>query len=99
MAICDLKPEKAEKLAGEGVQVVTDYHELLQDPDIDVVDVCVPTYLHKKVVLEAAAAGKHVFCEKPIARSIEDAEAMVKACKYAGVKLSVGHVVRFSLTL
>ena len=95
VTICDLKREKAEKLAGDGVQVVTDYHDILQDPEIDVVDVCLPTYLHKKVVLEAAAAGKHVFCEKPIARSVEDAEAMVKACKDAGVKLGVGHVVRF----
>lgn len=93
--ICDLRPEKAQKLAGPGVKVVTDYHEILQDPEIDVVDVCLPTYLHKEVVLAAAAAGKHVFCEKPIALSVEDAEVMVQACKQAGVKLGIGQVVRF----
>lgn len=93
--ICDLRPEKAQKLAGPGVKVVTDYREILEDPEIDVVDVCLPTYLHKEVVLEAAAAGKHVFCEKPIALSVEDAEDMVKACEQANVKLGVGQVVRF----
>lgn len=94
-AICDLQREKAEKLAGPGVKVVTDYHEILQDPKIDVVDVCLPTYLHKEVVLEAAAAGKHVFCEKPIALSVEDAKEMVQACAEAKVKFGVGQVVRF----
>ncbi len=93
--ICDLRLEKAQKLAGPGVKVVTDYHEILQNPEIDAVDVCVPTYLHKEIVLAAAAAGKHVFCEKPIALSVEDAEAMVQACEQAGVKLGIGQVVRF----
>lgn len=93
--ICDLKLEKAQKLAGEGVAVVTDYKQILADPEIDLVDICLPTYLHKEIVLEAAAAGKHVFCEKPIALSLEDAEEMVQACREAGVKLGVGQVVRF----
>lgn len=95
VAICDLDATKAEKLAKPGMTVVTDYQEILQDPSIDVVDICVPTYLHKEIVLAAAKAGKHVFCEKPIALSVEDAEEMVAACHGAGVKLGVGHVVRF----
>lgn len=93
--ICDLRIEKAQKLAKPGVKVVADYREILQDPEIDVVDVCLPTYLHKEVVLEAAANGKHVFCEKPIALNVEDAQKMVEACEKAGVKLGVGQVVRF----
>ena len=95
VAICDLQPEKAERIAGPDVKVVKDYMEILQDPEIDVVDVCLPTYLHREVVLKASAAGKHVFCEKPIALNIKDAEEMSVACAKAGVKLGVGHVVRF----
>ncbi len=60
-AICDIRREKAAHLAGPGVKVATDYRELLRDPEIDVVNVCLPTYLHKEAVLAAAAAGKHVF--------------------------------------
>lgn len=93
--ICDIRPEKARKLAGSEIQVVTDYQEILQDSKIDVVDVCLPTYLHKEVVLAAATAGKHVFCEKPVALTVEDAQEMMEACEQAGVKFGVGHVVRF----
>ena len=93
--ICDHYVEKAHRLAGAGVNVVRNYREVLEDPDIDLVDVCLPTHLHKEVATAAAAAGKHVFCEKPIALSVEDAKEMVQVCQQAGVKLGVGHVVRF----
>lgn len=93
--ICDHNLEKAKNLAGPNVKVTMDYQEILRDPEIDVVDVCVPTYLHKEVVLAAAAAGKHVFCEKPIALTVEDAKEMIGACEKAGIKLGVGQVVRF----
>lgn len=62
---------------------------------VDVVDVCTPTFLHHEMVLQAAAAGKHVVCEKPLARSATQAAEMIAACNRAGVKLMVGHVVRF----
>lgn len=69
--------------------------ELLAVCDPDIIDVCVPTYLHKQFVQRAASMHKHVICEKPIARRIEDAESMIAACERAGVKLLVGQVVRF----
>lgn len=62
---------------------------------VDVVDICTPTYLHHEMVLEVAAAGKHVICEKPLGRSREQAQEMVAACEAAGVKLLVAQVVRF----
>lgn len=64
-------------------------------PDVDVVDICSPTHLHHEMILKAAAAGKHVVCEKPLARTTQQAREAVEACKEAGVQLLVAHVVRF----
>ena len=54
-------------------------------PDVDVVDICSPTHLHCEMALKAAAAGKHVICEKPLARTTQQAQKIVKACQEAGV--------------
>jgi predicted dehydrogenase len=62
---------------------------------VDVVDVCAPTHLHEELVVAAAEAGKHVICEKPLARTVEQGERMLRACADAGVQLLVAHVVRF----
>lgn len=67
------------------------YPELLNS--VDIVDICTPTTLHKPMVLAAAEAGKHVICEKPIALTIEDAQAMIDACR--GVRFFVAMVLRF----
>jgi predicted dehydrogenase len=63
--------------------------------DVDVVDVCAPTDVHHELVLAAAAAGKDVICEKPLAHRFDQGETMVAACRDADVTLLVGHVVRF----
>ncbi len=64
-------------------------------PEVDVVDICSPTHLHYEMALKAAAAGKHIVCEKPLARTTRQAQEIVSACRKAGVQLLVGHVVRF----
>ena len=64
-------------------------------PDVDVVDICAPTHLHRDMTLQAAAAGKDIICEKPLARSTAQALEMIMACRKAGVQLLVAHVVRF----
>jgi predicted dehydrogenase len=61
----------------------------------DVVDICSPTHLHFAHASRAANAGRHIVCEKPLARTAEDAAALVRLCERAGVQLLVGHVVRF----
>jgi myo-inositol 2-dehydrogenase/D-chiro-inositol 1-dehydrogenase len=76
-----------------GVRAYVEYAELVED--VDIVDICTPTCLHKPMAVEAAAAGKHVVCEKPIALTIEDAQAMIDACAAAGVRFFVAMVVRF----
>jgi len=79
--------------ASVSAKVMTSLAEML--PSVDVVDICTPTHLHYDMVLEAAAAGKHVVCEKPLARTARQAQAMLQAVDQAGVMLLVGHVVRF----
>ncbi|WP_404455516.1 Gfo/Idh/MocA family protein [Oceanobacillus kapialis] len=66
-----------------------------QIKQIDVVDICLPTFLHKEYVMKAAGLGKHVICEKPIARTLDDAKEMIDFCNRQGVQLFIGHVVRF----
>jgi predicted dehydrogenase len=64
-------------------------------PDVDVVDICTPTHLHHEMTLQAAAARKHIVCEKPLGRTTAQALEMAAVCRKAGVKLLVAHVVRF----
>ncbi|AYY12447.1 gfo/Idh/MocA family oxidoreductase [Actinobacteria bacterium YIM 96077] len=82
-----------ELAAQYGMRVCTGLDELLGE--VDVVDVCAPTHLHHDIVLAAAAAGRPVICEKPLARTPADGEQMITACRDAGVPLLVAHVVRF----
>ena len=82
-----------EKYDAEGY---SDYEDLLKDPEIEVVSVCVPTTHHHDVVMKAIEYGKHVLVEKPIAFSLEEAEEMIAAAKEKGVILGTGHVERFN---
>src|ERR1041385_833708 len=63
--------------------------------DVDVLDICSPTHLHYEMALKAATAGKHIICEKPLARTTRQAQEIVNACRKADVQLLVAHVVRF----
>jgi len=67
-----------------------DWESVCNDPDIDVVDICTPNHLHKKMALAAAAAGKHIYCEKPIGLSGDEAYAIWQAAETAGVKTAMG---------
>jgi len=73
-----------------------EYMDLLKNPEIEAVSVCVPTTHHYNVVMDAIEHGKHVLVEKPIAFTLNEAEGMIKAAKEKGVKLSTGHVERFN---
>ena len=94
--IAVLDPENAETIAQEfGCEVETDLETLCARPDVDAVIVATPNYLHKDPVVLAAKHGKHIFCEKPIALSYADCDAMVKAADEAGVIFMAGHVMNF----
>lgn len=75
------------------------FEELVHDPDVGAVFVATPNALHAAVVLAAARAGKHVFCEKPLALDMEHGRAMVAACRSEGVQLRVGLHLRFERSL
>lgn len=97
-AVCDTDAARAQTFASSaGVErVTTDPADILDSPDIDVVYVTVPTSDHKDLVLRAAANGKHIFCEKPLATNLADVEEMVAAVDEAGVRTGVGLILRHS---
>jgi predicted dehydrogenase len=96
-AVADPDVARAQLAAGQadGCAVYDNYDELLADPAISVVSICTRDTDHRAPVEAAARAGKHVFLEKPIASSMEDGEAIVAACRTAGVKLALGYLLRF----
>ena len=97
-AVCDLDETRARsfgEITGAPL-VTTDARMLIASPEVDVVYVCVPTAGHKPLVLEAAAQGKHIFCEKPLAATMGDVEEMQAAVENAGVRAGVGLILRHS---
>ncbi len=84
-----------EQMDLRGVSAYDNYDKLLADPAIDVVDLCLPPDLHADAAIKAFKAGKHVFCEKPIAVAPVEAARMVKAAHAAGKQLLIGHVLPF----
>ena len=95
---CDIIPERAQKAVekyGCG-KVVTDYREILDDPDLQAVSVCTPNNVHAPISIDFLRAGKHVLCEKPAARTYEEALAMQKVQHETGKVLNIGVVNRFN---
>ncbi|WP_436663879.1 Gfo/Idh/MocA family protein [Alicyclobacillus acidoterrestris] len=96
VAVADAIPLRAEELGGvHGVDWYEDFHQMLCRPDIDIVNVCTPSGMHADIAIEVAKAGKHVIVEKPIDITLAKADAMIQACRDAGVKLCVISQHRF----
>jgi myo-inositol 2-dehydrogenase/D-chiro-inositol 1-dehydrogenase len=95
VGVADAVDAKAERLAEQaGAQVVEGLDELL-DLGVDIVDVCTPPQQHGDITVAALEAGRHVFCEKPLARTLDDARRIVQAAESAPGLLMVGHVSRY----
>jgi UDP-N-acetylglucosamine 3-dehydrogenase len=78
-----------------GARPYASYEELVAAEDVEVVDVCLPTAFHRDLAVRAAGEGRHVILEKPIARTMKDAQEILEAFSSDGPRLFVGHVVRF----
>jgi predicted dehydrogenase len=95
VAFCDLIEEKAVKAKEEygtpDAKVYTDYKELLKDSEIEVIHVCTPNRSHAPITIDSLYAGKHVMCEKPMAKTAADARRMVEVAKETGKKLTIGY--------
>lgn len=99
VAVCDIIPERAEKVKKKffpDADVYTDYKELLADESIEAVDICTPNYLHSIIAVDAFAAGKNVFCEKPDAINHVEAAKMYAAAAEADKLLMVMRNNRFN---
>ena len=98
-ALVDIIPGKAQRVKEQynlDADVYLDHHEIL-DKDIDLVDVCTPPFVHAEISINALKSGKNVVCEKPMAASLEECDAMIKARDESGKKLSIIAQNRFRL--
>ena len=95
--IADAAEGVARETSGRlgGVRWSTGYEDLLEDPEVEAVVVAIPTLLHAEMAEAAAAAGKHIFCEKPVSLEIEPTYRLIEAVRTAGVKMQVGFQRRF----
>jgi predicted dehydrogenase len=92
----DLNPAAGECARSQDLAFATDFGSAVDDPALDAVILCTPHSAHTQQVVQAAAAKKHVFCEKPLALTYSDAQTSVRACRSNGVVLGLGHELRFS---
>lgn len=99
VAFCDIIPERAEKAKQQygspDAKVYANYQELVADASIDVVHVCTPNDSHAEITIAALEAGKHVMCEKPMAKTAADARRMLETAQRTGKKLTIGYNNRF----
>lgn len=97
VGIADHDPARAQEMARRfGTRAFESYEALLETPDLDAVVICSENARHRALTEMAAQAGKHVLCEKPLATSVADGEAMIAACKSAGVQLMTAFPCRYS---
>ncbi|MSP12676.1 MAG: Gfo/Idh/MocA family oxidoreductase [Chloroflexi bacterium] len=95
VAIMDADQERANSTASEfGTQAVPDYRAAIEAADV--VFLCTPPHIRREIAIAAAQAGKHLFIEKPLALTLEDADAMIAAARDGGVQMMIGYVLRFT---
>ncbi|BFH71516.1 MAG: Gfo/Idh/MocA family oxidoreductase [Paenibacillus dendritiformis] len=95
---CDIRKDRAEQAVekyGCGI-AIHDYRAILDDPDVEAVSICTPNHCHARIAIDCMRAGKHVLCEKPAARTYEEALEMQKVQHETGMTLNIGVVNRFN---
>ena len=100
VGFCDIIEERAQKackeFGAEGAKVYTDYKEMLKDESIQTIHVCTPNRSHSFISIDAMKAGKHVICEKPMAKTYAEAKAMLDCSKETGRILTIGYQNRYT---
>jgi len=96
VGVYNVRPNKAKEIADlTGARIFGNADELINNKEIDGISICLPTYSHKEFVIKSAQARKHIFCEKPFALTVKDAEEIIRETKKVKVKLMIGMVLRF----
>ena len=93
VAICDIRPEQMEKYPEK--RHYTDFDEMLEKEEIDILDICLPTYLHADFSVKAMEKGINVICEKPVSLKKEDVKRVYECAEKNNVKFMIAHVLRF----
>jgi len=96
VAACDPSPQGRKAAEENGVPCYAELGDMIAQAKPDIVDVCVPSFLHHSLVMEALSRGKHVICEKPLALKSSDVKEMYALAEKQGVQLLVGHVLQFN---
>ena len=95
-AVADLRREKAEDAAsGTNAVIYSEGMDLIENADVDIIDICLPTYLHAEYALKAMEKVKYLFVEKPVTLTLSEGKALLEKSKETGCQVQVGHVVRF----
>lgn len=94
-AVSDASPERVKKFASDNVKFFENAYDLIASDEVDIVDICLPTYLHTQYAVEAMKSGKAVFIEKPVCMNEEEAALLVKTQEETGATVMVGQVIRF----
>lgn len=96
IAVADPRLDMAkEKIGDDDVKLYANVDEMLANEELDMLDICLPSYMHKDASIKALEMGYHVLCEKPMSISSKDTPAMIEAAKKSGKKFMIAHVVRF----
>ena len=96
VALADVRAERAAALAvGTDATLYADGKELIERADVDIIDICLPTYLHAEYALLAMDKVRYVFVEKPVALTVEEGRALIEKSKQTGAMVQVGQVIRF----
>ena len=97
VAVCDIDEQRMKECSELfGVDGYLDYREMIRRDDIDAVIICTPDQLHRKMTEECLKAGKHILCEKPMALTIDDCKAMIRAANASDKKVMVGQICRYT---
>lgn len=99
-AVCDIRTDRMDKFKERygDVNIYYDYNKMLKNEDLDIVSICTPSNLHSDVCITASEYVRAIFCEKPIAMSLKEADQMILACKKNGTLLTINHIRRWERT-